>query len=436
MEIVPPTGESHETSSLPCCVTSSDATTVFCTPVVSVVHASAAGTAASAARRQTETRARRIGPDDASRLADAQAFTFRSPSRGSIEPMRGALLFAVPALLLLAGCGDGARTGTPPTGVGACASSGSGSPADPASPGAAGTLDAAVQDAAAAPFRGGAVLVGGLTSADTSTDEIVTATRAGSQRVGRIPAALHDAAAVTIGAHHLRLRRRQRRRPARCDPAVDPRTGAAQAAGRLPRRARTRPARPSADGVHRRRLHRHALARHDRRVAPGRPRARRRAPAAHAALRGGRSGGRPARDRRRLARERNGERRRLRLRPRNAAGAPLGRLPAPTTHAAAASIGGVAFVIGGRGARPARRPRGSCPSTRRAAHPHRRIADRPLSDLAAVGDRARDPARRRTRRGRHRRRPDASSSGPTRVVAYRGSRRHQERLRRRPAPAT
>src|SRR4051812_47459823 len=60
----------------------------------------------------------------------------------------------------------------------------------------AGTLQSPVQDAAAAPFSGGAVLIGGLTPADVSTSEIVTATRAGSRRVGSIPTALHDSAAV------------------------------------------------------------------------------------------------------------------------------------------------------------------------------------------------------------------------------------------------
>jgi DNA-binding beta-propeller fold protein YncE len=63
----------------------------------------------------------------------------------------------------------------------------------------AGTLSSPVQDAAAAPYGGGTVLLGGLTAADTSRDDIVTATRAGSQRVGRLPQALHDAAAAQIG---------------------------------------------------------------------------------------------------------------------------------------------------------------------------------------------------------------------------------------------
>src|SRR5438067_757503 len=63
----------------------------------------------------------------------------------------------------------------------------------------AGVLPAPVQDAAAAPYAGGAVLIGGLTAADVSTDQIVVATRAGARVVGRLPGAFHDSAAVTIG---------------------------------------------------------------------------------------------------------------------------------------------------------------------------------------------------------------------------------------------
>src|SRR5438128_1539616 len=47
-------------------------------------------------------------------------------------------------------------------------------------PVAAGDLANGIQDAAAAPFAGGAVLIGGLTPADVSSDEIVVANRAGS----------------------------------------------------------------------------------------------------------------------------------------------------------------------------------------------------------------------------------------------------------------
>src|SRR3954452_11971587 len=67
-------------------------------------------------------------------------------------------------------------------------------------PVAAGNLPAPVQDAAAATVPGGAVLIGGLTAADVSTDQIVTVTRAGARVVGRLSGgAFHDSAAVSLG---------------------------------------------------------------------------------------------------------------------------------------------------------------------------------------------------------------------------------------------
>ena len=63
----------------------------------------------------------------------------------------------------------------------------------------------------------------------------------------------------------------------------------------------------------------------------------------------------------------------------------LGRLPAPTTHASAAELGGVAYVIGGRGAAldtPTSRVVAIDPRTRRV-HPAGHLRQ-PLSDAAAV----------------------------------------------------
>ena len=98
----------------------------------------------------------------------------------------------------------------------------------------AGALASPIQDAAAAPFAGGAVLLGGLTPADVSSDQIVTATRAGSQRVGRIPTALHDSAAVTLGRNTYLFGGGTATNQLDSIVMVDPRTGAAQVAGRLP----------------------------------------------------------------------------------------------------------------------------------------------------------------------------------------------------------
>ena len=63
-----------------------------------------------------------------------------------------------------------------------------------------GTLPQAVQDPAPAPAGGNRVLLlGGLTPADTSSDAIVLTGPGGGHNAGRLPAALHDAAAARVG---------------------------------------------------------------------------------------------------------------------------------------------------------------------------------------------------------------------------------------------
>jgi Kelch motif protein len=101
-------------------------------------------------------------------------------------------------------------------------------------PVAAGRLAAPVQDAAAAPYTGGVVLVGGLTPADVSSDAIVTATRAGSTRIGRIPTALHDSAAVHIGRAVYVFGGGTATTQLDTILMIDPRTGAAESVGHLP----------------------------------------------------------------------------------------------------------------------------------------------------------------------------------------------------------
>ena len=96
---------------------------------------------------------------------------------------------------------------------------------------------------------------------------------------------------------------------------------------------------------------------------PGAARARRRAPPVAAPLRGGRGGRRQARDRGRLAPGRHGERRRLRVHARASRAVRIGRLPAPTTHAAAAAIG----IDRLRDRRPRRRRRHADRQDRRAS---------------------------------------------------------------------
>ncbi len=62
---------------------------------------------------------------------------------------------------------------------------------------ALGSLAAPVQDATSAPWRGGAILAGGLTAADTSTSNVVLVRAPGS--ASPLPLALHDATAATLG---------------------------------------------------------------------------------------------------------------------------------------------------------------------------------------------------------------------------------------------
>ena len=146
----------------------------------------------------------------------------------------------------------------------------------------------------------------------------------------------------------LPLRRRERRRAARPDP---PRLRLDRHAGREAPCAELRP-----DGrddrrhrLHRRRLHGHGLARHDRLLPPSHDaHVVAHLPTACATRRSPRR--RAARDRRRLAPERHGEHRRLRVHARLAPRTPDRALPAATTHAAAAAIGDLVYVIGGRGA--------------------------------------------------------------------------------------
>jgi YVTN family beta-propeller protein len=255
-------------------------------------------------------------------------------------------------------------------------------------PVAAGRLAAPVQDAAAAPYAGGVVLAGGLTPADVSSDAIVTATRAGSTRVGRIPTALHDSAAVQIGRSVYLFGGGTATTQLDTILMIDPRTGAAQAAGHLPTGSSDQAAaaigrtayivggytgghwldtivawRPGGAA----------------RVVARLPRALRYAAVASVGNRiviaGGSLESGAASD---TVYE---------YVPSASHVVRLGRLPAQTTHAAAATIGSLVFVIGGRGGSvgtPTDRIVAVDPATRRIRIVGR--LDRPRSDLAAVAD--------------------------------------------------
>src|SRR5581483_11404617 len=156
---------------------------------------------------------------------------------GSIRRMRRALPL-VALVALLAGCGGGHRR-TATTTLVVPPPHRQQRPVEPKPirrlvATSAGTLANPIQDAAAAPFGGGAVLVGGLTPADVSSNEIVTATRAGSRSVGSIPTALHDSAAVTIGRATYLFGGGTGTAQIDTILMIDPRTGAAQAVGHLP----------------------------------------------------------------------------------------------------------------------------------------------------------------------------------------------------------
>src|SRR3954447_10930073 len=101
-------------------------------------------------------------------------------------------------------------------------------------PTAAGVLPAPLQDAAAAPYAGGAVLIGGLTASDVSSDQIVVATRAGARTVGRLPVAFHDSAAVTLGRLAYAFGGGDGVRQLDAIERVDPHTGAVEQVGTLP----------------------------------------------------------------------------------------------------------------------------------------------------------------------------------------------------------
>ena len=125
-----------------------------------------------------------------------------------------------------------------------------------------GRLATPLQDAAPAVAHGVVVLLGGLSAADTSTSGVIHATATGSHKVGTLPAAIHDAAAATSvprrtsSAVATASRNSTRSCGRRRQPRGPPAAAELGPGGSHNRRHRLR----------RRRVHRHALARHDRRV--------------------------------------------------------------------------------------------------------------------------------------------------------------------------
>jgi DNA-binding beta-propeller fold protein YncE len=250
----------------------------------------------------------------------------------------------------------------------------------------AGALPSPVQDAAAAATGArSALLMGGLTASDLSSADIVQAGLGGARRVGALPRALHDTAAVTLAggtflfgggdgvAQHaeiLRVGTDGRTMPAGRLPAPSSDQAAAAVGG-------TAYVVGGYDGVHWLDTIVAWKPGSPARVVAHLPSALRYAAATAVGNRLVIAGG---------------------SRPDGSATdavlvytpgghvVVLGRLSTPTTHAAAATLGGTAYVIGGRGATT------GTPSSAVVAvdlsHRTLRLVGhlpRPLSDLAAVG---------------------------------------------------
>ena len=291
------------------------------------------------------------------------------------------------AVIVLAGCGGHAAAVSTTTAT-ATEISKHVSPPKPIRLGAvdAGALPAPVQDAAAAPYGGGAVLIGGLTASDVSSDQIVVATRAGARVVGRLPGAFHDSAAVTLGRLAYAFGGGNGVRQLDAIVRVDPRTGAVEQVGVLPA--------PSSDqagaalggtayivggytgsqwldtivawrpGT---RAHVVAHLPHTVRYAAVA------AAGGKLVIAGGSLESGAASDA--VYAYTPGSKRVLRI----------GRLPAPTTHAAAAALGDLVYVVGGRGS-SLNTPTGrivAVDPARGRVRPAGTLST-PLSDLAAV----------------------------------------------------
>jgi YVTN family beta-propeller protein len=310
-----------------------------------------------------------------------------------VRPRPGFLLLAA-AAAVAAGCG-GSNAAAPQTTAGTTSATGTTQRNAAARllsirrlvPVDAGTLDSSVQDAAAAPFGGGAVLLGGLTAADTSRDDVITVSRAGSRRVGHLPGVVHDAAAVTIGK--LSYLFGGGNGPAQIDTIVrvDPRTGAAEAIGHLPSGSSDQTG--AAIGATAYIVGGYTGTRWLDTIVAWKPGGTARV-VAHlpSAIRyaavtavGDRlviaGGSLPSGSATDAVYEYVPATRRV---------VRIGRLPAPTTHAAAATFGSIAYVVGGRSAivgTPTDRIVGIDVATRKVA-----VAGalrQPLSDLMAVG---------------------------------------------------
>ena len=150
----------------------------------------------------------------------------------------GALLAAV--TIVAAGCAGGHHAAASTTREAAPDPAPAGTPTVAVRPPAtlvptpSGSLPAALQNAAAAPWGQGAVLLGGLTAADTSTTQVVLATRSSARVAGALGAAFHDSAAARIGRYVYAFGGGNGVAQLDTIVRVDPQTGVATPVGHLP----------------------------------------------------------------------------------------------------------------------------------------------------------------------------------------------------------
>jgi YVTN family beta-propeller protein len=216
-----------------------------------------------------------------------------------------------------------------------------------------GTLPAPVQDASGALVRGSVLLLGGLTAADTSTDQVLVARASGARLAGRLPSPRHDTAAVGIGPFAYLFGGGDGVSQLDQIVRVTPSTGAATVVGRLPAASSDSSAATLGGTAYI--VGGYTGSRWLDTIVAWRPGtaarvvARLPVPLRYAAV--------AAADGRLVIAGGSLETNTASTAvyaytPGLAAPVRLGSLPAPTTHASAAALGSTVYVIGGRGAAP------------------------------------------------------------------------------------
>ena len=212
-------------------------------------------------------------------------------------------------------------------------------------------LPAALRDPSPAVVGGKLVLAGGLTSADVSTDQVLIAGRDGARLIGHLPSARHDTAAAALGGAVYVFGGGTATSQLSDIVKVDPRTGGSRVVAHLPT-ASSDSAAASVGGTA------YVVGGYDgtrwldtivawRPGGPARVVAHLPFTARYAAVTaaGGKlviAGG--------SLENGTASRAVIEFDPATRRLIRLGNLPAATTHAAAAALGSVAYVIGGRGA--------------------------------------------------------------------------------------